>query len=88
MEADPDLQDPVIQAANGCGRVTPEKFERLVLLEELVGVELLDAAEKGFRRRVGAPGASGLVWCSERFPLRRPRGLARAATGLWRARFR
>ena len=63
-------------AADGRGRVTPEQLEGLVLLEELVGVELLDAAEKGFRRRVGAPGASGLIWCSGRFPLRRPRGLA------------
>ncbi len=75
VKADADLEDPVIQTADGCGRVTPEQLERLVLLEELVGVELLDAAEKRLWRRVGAPGASGLVWCSGGLPLRRARGL-------------
>jgi len=46
-----------------------------VLLEELVGVELLDAAEKRFRRRVGTSCACGLVWCSRGLALRRARGL-------------
>ena len=44
METDAYLQDPVIQTAHRRGRVTPEQLERLVLLEELAGVELLDAA--------------------------------------------
>jgi hypothetical protein len=75
MEADPDLQYPVIQMTNRRGRVPPQELERLVLLEELVGVELLDAAEKRFRRRVGAACACGLVWCSGGLALRRARGL-------------
>ena len=75
MEADPDLQDPVIQTADRRGRVAPEQLERLVLLEELIAVELLDAAEKRFRRRVGAACARGFVWCSGGLPLRRARGL-------------
>jgi len=61
MEADPDLQDPVIQMTNRRGRVPPQELERLVLLEELAGVELLEAAEKRFRWGVGTPGACGLV---------------------------
>jgi hypothetical protein len=88
VEADADLQDPVIQTAHRCGRVTPQQLERLVLLEELVRVELLDAAQKRFRRRLGAAGASGLVWCAGGLTFRRARGLTRAATGLGRARIR
>jgi hypothetical protein len=88
MEADTDLQDPVIETADRCGRVAPQQLERFVLLEELVRVELLDAAQKRFRRRLGAAGASGLAWCAGRLPLRWARGLSRAATGLCRARIR
>jgi hypothetical protein len=75
VEADTDLQDPVVETADGCGCVTPEQLECLVLLEEFVGVELLDAAQERLRGRVGATGASGLVWCAGRLPLRRARGL-------------
>jgi hypothetical protein len=75
MEADADLEDPVIQTADRRGGVTPQQLERLVLLKELVGVELLDAAEERFWGRFGATGASGLFRCSGRFPLRRARGL-------------
>jgi hypothetical protein len=51
----------VVQTAHGRGRVTPEQLERLVLLEELAGVELLDTAEERLWWRVGAAGAGGLV---------------------------
>ena len=50
MEADADLQDPVIQRAHRCARVAPQQLEGLVLLEELAGVELLDAAQQRFWR--------------------------------------
>ena len=46
MKADADLQDPVIEAAVRSARVAPEQLERLVLLEELAAVELLDALEE------------------------------------------
>jgi hypothetical protein len=61
MEPDPHLQDAVIQVAHRCGGVPPQELERFVLLEELSGVELLDAAEERRRRRVGAAGAGRLV---------------------------
>jgi hypothetical protein len=47
--------------AHRCGGVPPQELERFVLLEELSGVELLDAAEERRRRRVGAAGAGRLV---------------------------
>jgi hypothetical protein len=43
MKPDPDLQDPVVETAHRCARVAPQDLEGLVLLEELAGVELLDA---------------------------------------------
>jgi len=46
-----------------------------VLLEELSGVELLDAAQQRLRCGIGAAGADGLGWCAGRLPLRRARGL-------------
>jgi hypothetical protein len=52
VEADAHLEDAVIEATHGCGRVAPEQLERFVLLEELAGIELLDAAEQRFGRRV------------------------------------
>ena len=54
MQADPDLQDPVIELARGAVRVAPEELERLVLLEVLARVELLDAVDQLGRRRVVA----------------------------------
>ena len=88
MEADADLQDAVIQPAVRRACVTPQQLERLVLLEELARVELLDAVNERSWRSVGAArpcGLGGIVW---RLALRRPRGLARAATRVGRARFR
>ena len=88
VEADPDLQDPVIQMTNWRGRVPPQELERLVLLEELAGVELLYPPEKRLRWGVGTAGASGLIRCAGGLPLGRSRRFARAATGLGRARIR
>ena len=72
MEADADLQDPVIQAANRRVRVAPQQLQRLVLLEELAFVELLDAPQKLLWGRLRAAGTSGLVRCVGRLSLRRP----------------
>ena len=69
VEADPDLEDSVIETADRRGRVAPEHLESFVLLEELVGVELLDATQKRFRWWVYAAGAGWLVWCAGRLPL-------------------
>ena len=88
VEADPDLQDPVIQVTNRRGRVPPQELERLVLLEELSGVELLDAAQQGLGCGVGTAGAGGLDWCAGRLPFGRAPGLPRTATRLGRARVR
>ena len=49
VKADTDLEDAVIEAAHGYGRVAPEQLERFVLLEELAAIELLDAFKQ--RRR-------------------------------------
>jgi hypothetical protein len=46
MEADADLEDAVIEPADGRRSVAPEELERLVLLEELAGVELRDARDE------------------------------------------
>jgi hypothetical protein len=51
VEAHPDLEDAVIQTAHRCGGVAPQQLDRLVLLEELAGIELLDAAKERFRWR-------------------------------------
>jgi hypothetical protein len=88
VEADADLEDSVIETADRRARVAPQDLERLVLLEEFAGVELLDAVEQRSGRRVGAAGACGLVRCAARLPFRRARRFARAATGLGRARIR
>jgi hypothetical protein len=88
VESDADLEDAVIETADGRARVAPEELERLVLLEELARVELLDAVDERLWRRIGAAGAGRFVWCACWFPLRRARRLARAATGFGRARIR
>jgi hypothetical protein len=49
VQADPDLENAVIEAAHRRGRVAPEQLERLVLLEELACVELLDAVQQRLR---------------------------------------
>jgi hypothetical protein len=79
MEADADLEDPVIQAAVGRSRSAPEELERLVLLEELAAVELLDRSHQLRRRRLVAARANWLVDRSSRDALRGSRGLAVAA---------
>jgi hypothetical protein len=88
VKADTDLEDAVIEAADRSGRVAPQELERLVLLEEVARVELLDAAEERFGWRVGAAGPSRLVRGAGRLPLGRAGRFARAATGLGRARVR
>jgi hypothetical protein len=45
VEADADLQDAVIERSYRGVRRAPEELERLVLLEEVAGVQLLDALE-------------------------------------------
>ena len=82
MEADTDLQDPVIEAADRRAGVTPQRLEGLVLFEELAGVELLDAADERGWRWIGAPGTDAFVDCAAGNALRRPSRLAIAASGL------
>src|SRR5438105_15034090 len=88
MEADTDLQDPVIQRADRRARLAPEDLEGLVLFEELAGVELLDAAHEGVGSGLGAAGARVLLDRASRDALGRPGRLAVAATGLGRLRRR
>lgn len=82
VEADPDLQDPVIETADRRARVTPERLEGLVLFEELAGVELLDAADERLRRSIGASGTNVFFDRATGNALRRPGRLAVAASGL------
>src|SRR5438093_3597558 len=80
-----DLEDPVVEAAVRRARVAPEELERLVLLEELAGVELLDAPDELGRSGLIAPRARGLLDRTAGNALRPPRRLAVAATRLRRA---
>jgi hypothetical protein len=88
MEADADLEDAVIETADRRARVPPQELERLVLLEELTGVELLDAVDERFWWRVGTARAVGFVRCAAGLSFWRARRFARAATRLGRARIR
>jgi hypothetical protein len=58
MEADPDLEDALVQVADRVRLGDPDALQGLVLLEELPSVELLDALQEGGRRRVIAPGGA------------------------------
>ena len=80
VEADADLQDPVVEVAVGRPCVAPEELERLVLLEELAVVELLDALEELGWRRLVAASPYRLEDLPARDALRRAGGLAVAAT--------
>jgi hypothetical protein len=88
VETDADLKDAVVQAPDRCGRVAPQQLERLMLFEELAGVELLDASKESLGWRVRAACASRLVRCAGGLPFRRARRFPGAATGLGRARIR
>jgi hypothetical protein len=82
VEADTDLQDPVIEAADRRARVTPERLEGLVLFEELAGVELFDPADERLGRRIAASRPNVLLDRATGNALRRPGRLAIAASGL------
>src|ERR1700716_3542716 len=86
MEADADLEDTVVQAADRRACIAPEELEGLVLFEELAGVELLETADQLGWRRVIAACARGLVDLTAGDALGRPRRLAVAAT--WSGRVR
>jgi hypothetical protein len=51
VQPDADLEDAVVQATDRRVGGAPERLERLVLLEELARVELLDRARQLVRRR-------------------------------------
>jgi hypothetical protein len=88
METDADLEDPVIEATDRRTGVPPEELEGLVLLEELAGVELLNALQQRVRWRVIAPGPDGFVDGTAGDALGRAGGLPVAASGLGRVRRR
>ena len=54
MHAHTDLQDAFVQVADLAGRRPPEQLERLVLLEELARVELVDGLQQSGRRGLRA----------------------------------
>jgi len=62
MHAHADLEDALVQVANLAGGRPPQQLERLVLLEELARVELVDGLQQGGRRGFGtqAPKVSRL----------------------------
>jgi len=88
MKPDANLEDAVIEMAHRRGGVPPQQLERLVLLEKLSGIELLDPPEKRRRWRIEAASSRRLVGCAGRLPFWRTRRLARATTRLGRARIR
>ena len=57
LEANADLEDPLVEVADRVALREPLLLERLVLLEELAAVELLDPAPETGRRRFGAANA-------------------------------
>src|SRR5437899_12014271 len=59
MERDADLQDALVQAAHVTRLGAPQQFERLVLLEIVAAVELLDPFEQRHRRGLAARSAHG-----------------------------
>jgi len=88
MEADPDLQDAVIEPADRGAGIAPQGLDGLVLIEELAGVELLDPSEERIGRRIVAAGPVGFLDLAAGNALRRAGRLALAASGLWRVRRR
>jgi hypothetical protein len=54
LEAHADLQDPLVEVADRVGLLDPLELERLVLLEEVAAVELLDALPEARWWRVAA----------------------------------
>jgi hypothetical protein len=51
LEAHADLQDPLVEVADRVGLLDPLELERLVLLEEVAAVELLDGLPEARWRR-------------------------------------
>jgi len=49
------LQDSLVQPPHRTSLAAPEDFERLMLLEILTTIELLDGVEQELRRRLLAP---------------------------------
>src|SRR5439155_27307229 len=80
VKADADLEDAVVEAAVGRSRRSPEELERLVLLEELAAVELLDAGAELRRWGLVAAPADRLVDRAAGDALWRSCGLAVAAS--------
>ncbi len=67
VQADADLEDALVEVANRVGLDDPDRFERFMLLEELLPVELRDPLEQGWRWRVIAPAGARrrrLLWRS------------------------
>src|SRR2546429_4960605 len=58
IEADANLQDALVEVAHLVRLANPDAFERLVLLEEFLAVELLDTVQQGIGRRVIAAGGA------------------------------
>src|SRR2546430_16528853 len=59
VEADANLQDALVEVAHLVRLANPDAFERLVLLEKFLAVELLDAVQQGIGRRgIAAGGAA------------------------------
>ncbi len=79
MEADADLQDSVVQVADGCARLAPQRLDGLVLFEELAGVELRYATAQRLGRGFVAACPDRLVDRPARDALGRPGRLAVAA---------
>ena len=88
MEADPDLQDPVVEPADRRAGVAPERLKGLVLLEELACVELLDPPQERIGRRFIAAMPIGLLDLAARDACWRASRLPLAASGLGRVRRR
>ena len=59
VKADADLEDPLVQVADRIELCDPDGFERFVLFEKLLAVELLNTGDQPGRRWLIAPGGAG-----------------------------
>jgi len=65
VKADADLEDALVEIADGVRLADPDALERFVLLEELLLIELFDPGQQRRRwRLIAAAGAPGcrLTW--------------------------
>src|SRR5439155_23425734 len=81
MESNADLENAVVEIADRCAGAAPQRLQRLVLLEVLAMLELLDRMEQLLRRRFITASAERFLDETAGHSFRRASPLALAASG-------